>query len=279
MTPQEIALIADLVRRRSGVVVDVDKTYLIESRLAPVARREGFPGISGMIREIADKRDDKLIWATVEAMASTETLFFRDRTPFDQLKTDILPVLARSRQAPIRIWSVGCATGQEPYSLAMLVDEERGGHPGLKVDIFASDLSERCLEKAHAGLYTQFEVQRGLPSRLLIKYFEKTEDAWVLSPNIRQMVRWRRMNLLGDLRPFGQFDVVFCRNVISAFDESTRKAVLDQLALSVAEDGFLVLGLNEAVAGLTQAFRPVPGRRGLYMRSPVGQRAVVGGAA
>jgi chemotaxis protein methyltransferase CheR len=268
MTAQEIALVADLVRRRSGVIVDVDKTYLIESRLAPVARREGFPGISGLIREIAERRDEKLIWTVVEAMASTETLFFRDRTPFDQLRNDILPVLARSRQDPIRIWSVGCATGQEPYSLAMLVDEERGSHAGLKVDIFASDLSERCLEKAHTGLYTHFEVQRGLPSRLLIKYFEKVEDAWVLSPRIRQMVRWRRMNLLADLRAAGQFDVIFCRNVLNAFDESTRAMVLDQLALALSDDGFLILGLNEAVAGVTKAFRPVPGRRGLYIRAP-----------
>jgi len=121
MTPQEIALIADLVRRCSGVIIDTDKTYLIESRLAPVARREGFPGVSGLIREIAERRDEKLIWPVVEAMASTDTLFFRDRTPFDQLRNDILPVLARNRTDAIRIWSVGCATGQEPYSLAMLV--------------------------------------------------------------------------------------------------------------------------------------------------------------
>ena len=268
MTPQEIAFVADLVRRRSGVIVDVDKIYLIESRLSPVARREGFPGVSGLIREIAERRDEKLIWSMVEAMASTETLFFRDRTPFDQLRNDILPVLARSRQDPIRMWSVGCATGQEPYSLAMLIDEERGSHAGLKVDIFATDLSERCLEKAHSGLYTQFEVQRGLPSRLLIKYFEKVDDAWVLSPRIRQMVRWRRMNILGDLRAGGQYDVIFCRNVLSAFDESTRKTVLEQLAQTLTDDGFLMLGLNEAVSGLTQAFRPVPGRRGLYIRNP-----------
>ncbi|HUO22025.1 MAG TPA: protein-glutamate O-methyltransferase CheR [Caulobacteraceae bacterium] len=268
MTAQEIAFIADLVRRRSGVVVDVEKTYLIESRLAPVARREGFPGVSGLIREIAERRDEKLIWPVVEAMASTETLFFRDRTPFDQLRNDILPVLARTRQDPIRVWSVGCATGQEPYSLAMLIDEERSAHAGLRVDLFASDLSERCLEKAHSGLYTQFEVQRGLPSRLLIKYFDKVDDAWVLSPRIRQMVRWRRMNLMSDLKGVGPFDVIFCRNVISAFEDVTRKAVLEQLASTLAPDGFLILGLSEPVLGLTEALRPVPGRRGLYVRTP-----------
>ena len=268
MTPGELAFIADLVRRRSGVIVDIDKTYLIETRLAPVARREGFPGISGLIREIAEKADEKLIWPLVEAMASSDTLFFRDRTPFDQLRNDILPVLSRSRQDPIRIWSVGCATGQEPYSLAMLVDEERGVQPGLKVDLFASDLSERCLEKAHAGLYTQFEVQRGLPSRLLIKYFEKVEDAWVLSPRIRQMVRMQRQNLLTDVKGSGPFDLILCRNVLSAFDSSTARTVLEQIAKTLAPDGFLVMGAYETSAHHTPAFRPVPGLHGLYMRDP-----------
>ena len=268
MTPGELSYITDQNRRHTSEENKTDKTYLIETRLAPVARREGFPGISGLIREIAEKHDEKLIWPVVEAMASSDTLFFRDRTPFDQLRNDILPVLSRSRQDPIRIWSVGCASGQEPYSLAMLVDEERTANANLKVDLFASDLSERCLEKAHAGLYTQFEVQSGLHSRLLIKYFDKIDDAWVLSPRIRQMVRWRRLNLLSDLRAVGQFDVIFCRNVLSSFDDSTRKSVLDHLALALAEDGFLMLGLNEAVGGLTQAFRPVPGRRGHKNRNP-----------
>jgi chemotaxis protein methyltransferase CheR len=264
MTPEEIALIADLVRRRSGVVVDPDKTYLIESRLAPVARREGFASIRELIHDIGDKRADAVIWPVVEAMSSTETQFFRDRAPFEQMRADILPALAASRKDPIRIWSAGCATGQEPYSLAMLAQEA----PGVRVDIFATDLSERCLEKAQAGLYTQFEVQRGLPARLLIKYFDKVEDAWLLSPRLRQMVRFARLNLLSDLRGGGPFDVVFCRYVLSAFDESTRKAVLEQIAATLADDGYLVLGASEAAAVPIPAFRPVAGRRGLYTRDP-----------
>jgi chemotaxis protein methyltransferase CheR len=264
MTPEEIATVADLVRRRSGVVVDPDKTYLIESRLAPVARREGFASIRELIRDIGDKRADALIWPVVEAMSCCETQFFRDRTPFDQMRADVLPALAGRRSEPIRIWSAGCATGQEPYSLAMLAEEQSG----VRVDIFATDLSERCLEKAQAGLYTQFEVQRGLPSRLLIKYFEKVDDAWLLSPRLRQMVRFARLNLLSDLRANGPFDVVFCRNVLSAFDESTRKTVLEQIAATLTDDGYLMLGVGEAASVLTPAFRPVSGRRGLYTRDP-----------
>jgi chemotaxis protein methyltransferase CheR len=268
MTPEEISYIADLVRRRSGVMAPIDKTYVIETRLAPVARREGFTTIGELIKDLQTRRDDVLTWSVVEAMSSTETQFFRDRVPFDQMRDDILPVLAKVRNGAARIWSVGCSTGQEPYSLAMLAEEERGRHPGLKIDILGGDLSERCLEKARSGLYTQFEVQRGLPARLLVKYFDKIDDAWVLSPRIRQAVRLARINLLTDIRGSGPFDVIFCRNVLSAFDESTRKSVLEHLAGVLAEDGYLVLGLNEVPTARTTAFRPVLGRRGLFVRDP-----------
>lgn len=267
MTREEITVLAELVRHRSGVQVDPDKAYLVESRLGPIARREGFSSIRDMIQAIATSRDEKLIWAVVEAMANPETLFFRDRAPFDQFRNDILPVLA-ARNEPVRILSLGCSTGQEPYSLAMLMEEERERFPGLRADILACDLSERCLEKAQSGFYTQFEVQRGLPSRLLIKHFERHEEAWVLSPRLRQQVRWKRVNLMGDLRGLGQFDAIFCRNVLSAFDEPTRKRVLEQVALALPQDGFLMLGMTETVIGVTDAFRPVTGRRGLYVCNP-----------
>jgi chemotaxis protein methyltransferase CheR len=268
MTPEEISTIADLVRRRSGVIVDIDKTYVIETRLAPVARREGFTTISELIIELQQRRDEGLIWAVVESMSSIETQFFRDRTPFAQMRDDILPVLAQVRRSAVRVWSIGCSTGQEPYSLAMLAEEERGRYPGMKVEISGGDLSERCLEKAQSGLYTQFEVQRGLPSRLLVKYFDKVDDAWVLSPRIRQMVSFSRVNLLTDVRGFGPFDVVFCRNVLMAFDDSTRRSVLEQIAGILAEDGYLVLGIEESPPQAANAFRPVAGRPGLFVRDP-----------
>jgi chemotaxis protein methyltransferase CheR len=267
MSPEEILVLTELVRRRSGVVIDPEKAYLVESRLAPVARREGFASIREMILAIASHREERLIWAAVEAMANTETMFFRDRSPFEHFRSDILPVLA-ARGGLIRLCSLGCSTGQEAYSLAMLMEEERDRFPHAKADILACDLSERCLEKAQSGLYTQFEVQRGLPSRLLIKYFERNEETWALSPRMRQQVRWRRVNLMNDLRALGQFDAVFCRNVLSSFDEPTRKRVLEQIALALPEEGFLILGLNETALGITEAFRPVSGRRGLYQRNP-----------
>jgi len=267
MSPEEITVLTELVRRRSGVVVDPDKAYLVESRLAPVARREGFASIREMIHAIAQRREERLIWAAVEAMASSETTFFRDRVAFEQFRNDILPVLARLGR-PIRICSLGCATGQEPYSIAMLIEQERDHLPTLKADILACDLSEACLEKAQSGLYTQFEVQRGLPSRLLIKHFERIDEAWALSPRIRQMVRWRRLNLMNDLRNLGQFDAIFCRNVLSSFSEDVRKRVLEQIALAMPDEGFLMLGVSETVMGVTEAFRPLAEHRGLYRRNP-----------
>jgi chemotaxis protein methyltransferase CheR len=268
MTPGEISVLADLARRRSGVVIDADKTYIIESRLAPIARRQGFTSLSELISDLQQRQDESLIWAAVEALASTETQFFRDRTPFQIIAREVLPALARKGRTTIRAWSAGCATGQEPYSLAMLAEEERGKHGPMTMEIFASDLSERCLEKAMAGVYTQFEVQRGLPSRLLIKYFDKVDEHWVLSSRIRQLVRLQRQNLMTDAKGAGPYDLILCRNVVSAFDPSTARTVLEQLAAALAPDGYLVMGAYETSAHHTPAFRPVPGLRGLYLRDP-----------
>jgi chemotaxis protein methyltransferase CheR len=268
MTPGEISVLADMARRRSGVVIDADKTYVIESRLAPIARRQGFISMSELISDLQQRQDEALIWATVEALSSTETQFFRDRTPFQQIAAEVLPALARKGRDTIKAWSAGCATGQEPYSLAILAEEERGKHGPLGIEIFATDLSERCLEKAIAGIYTQFEVQRGLPSRLLIKYFDKVDDHWVLSSRIRQAVRLQRKNLITETKGSGPFDLVLCRNVVSAFDPATARAVLEQVAGVMAPDGYLVMGAYETSAHHSPAFRAVPGLRGLYMRDP-----------
>ena len=274
MKPADVEVVRDVVLSRSGVVIDPAKTYQIESGLAPLVRREGFASHAELVQAIRTRRDDKLMWQVTEALTSNETCFFRDRAPFDQFRDEILPAMAARRgDRPIRVWSAACSTGQEPYSLAMIVDAERSKLPGLKVELFGSDLSERCLEKAQSGLYTQFEVQRGLPIRLLVRHFERVDEHWALSPRVRQMVRWRRINLLADLRALGQFDVIFCRNVIADLDETVRGRVLEQLAAALPEDGRLVLGLDETVIGVTEALQPVPGRRGLYAPSPGYRRA------
>jgi chemotaxis protein methyltransferase CheR len=265
MRPEDAETVRALVHARSGVVIDPVKTYQIETRLAPLARRAGFASLPELVQAIRTQRDEKLMWAATEALTSGETSFFRDRAPFTQFREEILPELVAKRgERPVRIWSAACATGQEPYSLAMILDDERAKLSGARIELFGSDISERSLEKAQSGLYTQFEVQRGLPIRLLVRHFEKVDEMWGLAPRIRQMVRWRRINLLADLRGLGQFDVIFCRNVISGFDEPTRRRVLDQMARALPVDGRLVLGFDETVSGVTDALTPVAGRRGVY---------------
>jgi len=169
---------------------------------------------------------------------------------------------------PIRVWSAGCSTGQEAYSLAMIAEAGQGLEPGVRIEIYGSDLSERALEKAQAGVYNPFEVQRGLPIRLLVDHFDKVEDTWRLSPRIRQRVRWRRINLAADLSAVGRFDVIFCRNVLCDLDEAVRPRVLEGLAAALPADGFLVLGQEETPLGVTDAFRPITGRDGLFARNP-----------
>jgi chemotaxis protein methyltransferase CheR len=265
MKHEDVETIRALVHARSGVLIDPEKTYQIETGLAPVARRAGFASLSDLVQAIRAQRDERLLWAATEALTSSETSFFRDRIPFQAFREEILPALVAKRgDKPIRIWCAACGTGQEPYSLAMIIDDEQAKLGEARIELFGSDISERALERAQRGLYTQFEVQRGLPIRLLVRHFEKVDDQWGLSPRIRQMVRWRRINLLADLRALGRFDVILCRNVVSSFDEATRPRVLNQLANALEDDGWLMLGADETVGGVTDRLKPIPGRRGFY---------------
>jgi chemotaxis protein methyltransferase CheR len=268
MKPEDVETIRALVHARSGVVIDPEKTYQIETGLAPVARRAGFASLPDLVQAIRAQRDERLLWAATEALTSSETSFFRDRVPFRLFREEVLPALVAQRgDKPVRVWCAAAGTGQEPYSLAMILDDEQAKLAGARVELFASDISERAIEKGQRGLYTQFEVQRGLPIRLLVRHFEKVDDQWALSPRIREMVRWRRINLLADLRPLGRFDIIFCRNVLTSFDEPTRRRVLEQLANALPDDGWLVLGLDETLGGATDRLKPAPGRRGFYAPS------------
>lgn len=271
MKREDLELIVALCRNRAGLKVDPDKTYLIESRLSPLARRDGFGSIPDMLAALRDKREDRLAWSIVEAMTLNETAFYRDQEVFAFLGSEALPKLAQLRAPagkPLRVWSAGSATGQELYSLAMQIDASRGSLGGVQIELYGSDLSERCMEKAQSGLYTQFEVQRGLPIRSLVDYFEKHEDLWMLSPRIRQMARWRRINLLSDLTSLGQFDIILCRNVVSHMDEPAKVRVLEGLAPRLAADGLLVLGAAETASIASAPFAPLAGRPGLYARNP-----------
>lgn len=270
MRPEDYQWLADLCANRAGLRVDPDKTYLIDSRLAPVARREGFSSPDEMLMTLRSKSEERITWALVEAMAVGETSFFRDRAPFDLFRTEVLPALAHIKGPnPVRVWSAACGAGQEVYSLAMVVEDQRGALPtGGRVELFGSDLSERALEKAQSGLYTQFEIQRGLPVHQLVRHFEKADDMWVLSPRIRQMVRWRRINLVAEHSTAGGFDVIFCRYVLGKLTAQARPRLLENLARALSPDGFLFLGEGETAHALSDAFNPVEGRPGLFSRNP-----------
>ena len=274
MKPEDIAFVAEVVRKRSGLILGADKGYLVESRLGPIARQRELASVDALIQTLRTSKDEKLLWAVTDALTTNETFFFRDKSPFDQFRDEVLPALAPKRaDGTLRVWCAACSTGQEPYSLAMLMEDLKGKHPALKLDICASDISDRVLEKARAGIYTQFEVQRGLPITHLVKHFDKADENWQVKAHLRQLIRWRQFNLLDDMRVLGRFDVVYCRNVLIYFDPETKRKVLENIAAVMADDGYLFLGAAETVMGLTDAFQPAPGQRGLYARNPSFKKA------
>ncbi|RAK59789.1 chemotaxis protein CheR [Phenylobacterium hankyongense] len=263
MTARDCEFVASLCAARAGLRVDPARAYLVESRLGPVARREGFGSVAELLQVVRDRGDERQVWAVVEAMVLPETSFFRDRAGLEQLWRETAPEIARRRNgAPVRIWSAGCASGQEVYSLAMLLEE--AGPGALKAELFASDLSERLLEKAQSGLYSQFEVQRGLAARELVRHFEKRDEMFLLSRRVRQHVRWRRVNLIDDFSRLGRFDIVLCRHVLGSLTEPARARVLAGLAGALAPDGVLMLGAGESWDEAPAGLRPVDGLPGAW---------------
>ena len=268
MNSQDFDFVSQLLRKRAGIVLGGDKMYLLESRLAPLARKEGLPSIDDLIQVVRSRRDERLITQLVDVMTTNETFFFRDKTPFDHLKEAVLPVLSQARKGQrIRIWCAACSTGQEPYSVAMMIDQQPALTGGVPVEIVATDISDRCLERGRQGLFTQFEVQRGLPIQMLMHHFTQQDDHWRISERIRSMVTFRKMNLMDPSYTLGKFDVIFCRNVLIYFDGPTKTEVMNRLAQSMNPGAFLMLGAAETVIGLTQAFEGAQDRRGLYKLS------------
>ena len=265
MNPPDYEYLRKLLKDHSGLDLSADKQYLIESRLLPLARKAGLPGIPELVQKMKGGAN-ALVAQVVEAMTTNETFFFRDKVPFDHFRDTIMPELLQSRanRKSIRIWCAAGSTGQEPYSLAMCLKEMGAALAGWRVEILATDLSQEVLEKSKAGIYSQFEVQRGLPIQMLVKYFKQNGELWQINPELRAMIQHRTLNLLHDFSQLGSFDVIFCRNVLIYFDQETKTNIFGRLARIIEPDGFLVLGAAETVVGLTEAFKPVADRRGLY---------------
>ncbi len=270
MNTEDFTLLQGLLKERSGLAISEDKQYLLESRLMPVARKRGMAGLDDLIKAIRTERQEALLQDVTEAMTTNESYFFRDVQPFEQFRNITLPALLEARAGirRIRIWSAACSTGQEPYSIAMVLKEEAAKFPGWRIEIVATDLSRETLEKAKVGMYSQFEVQRGLPIQYLMKYFEQANEMWQIESSVRAMVRYEPFNLLTNLSSLGAFDIIFCRNVLIYFDNETKRRVLDNMSRIMPKDAVLYLGGAETVLGITDRFNPIKGQRGVYALVP-----------
>jgi chemotaxis protein methyltransferase CheR len=280
MTPHNFETIAALLRNGSGLMIGPDKLYLLETRLAPMLRAQRLADLDALAVKLrggatALERD------VIEAMTTNESSFFRDDRPFTHVRTQALPRLHAKRPpgAKLRIWSAAASTGQEAYSIAMMLAEDRGKFGAREVEIVGTDIAREPLARARLGLYSQFEVQRGLPVQMLLKYFKKEEGNWRIADSIRAMASFREWNLLGDLRALGTFDLVFCRNVLIYFDPPTKGRALEAMARQMAPDALLYLGGAETVLGVTDRFAPVPGDRGVYALAGAQAAAPAGLAA
>jgi chemotaxis protein methyltransferase CheR len=258
--------LAELLRSRSGLVIGQDKIYLLETRLAAILKREKLRDLNELAERLRGRGADGVVRDVVEAMTTNESFFFRDDKPFQHFRAQALPRMMAARPAgmPLRIWSAAASSGQEAYSLAMILAESRTVAGDRRIEILGTDLARDQLARARDGLYTQFEVQRGLPVQMLMRYFRREDAGWRISDPLRAMVQWKEWNLLGDLRALGRFDIVFCRNVLIYFDQPTKTRTLEAIAGQMSADGMLYLGGAETVLGITARFAPLPAERGVY---------------
>lgn len=258
----------DLLQSKSGLVLTQEKSYLLESRLGPIVKKWDFGSLDAMTAALQGVPDQTLINDIVEAMTTNETSFFRDTRPFDLLKQTVMPYMkdARAAKKKLRIWCAAASSGQEPYTIAITLKELAAEFPGWDFEIVGTDISNEILVQAREGVYTQFEVQRGMPITLLMKYFTQVEDSkWAVNDEIKQMVKYDYFNLLDPMTSLGQFDIIFCRNVLIYFDEETKGTVLQNMEKQLETDGHLFLGGAETVIGITDRFKPLPDNRGIYV--------------
>ncbi len=259
LSRDDLHYIRTLVRRRSAIELDQDKTYLIETRLDPLAQRMGLASLQNLVTALRAHPDTDLRDQVVEALATHETSFFRDAHPFEALKTVILPTLIakRSRGQSLTVWCAACSSGQEPFSVAMLIREHFPELIGDRLRIIATDFSDAILERARKGFYSWIDVNRGLPAALLAKYFTKQDAGWRIKPEIRGMVEFRQGNLANPWPLLPPLDLVFLRNVLIYFSVDTKKKVLSGIRTVLKPDGYLFLGSSETTMNVDTAFETV----------------------
>lgn len=264
MSPEAFDRLQSLLASRAGFRLTRDRMKLAEHRLGPLARREGYETVEALLSALWAQPIAALGWSVIEALLNPETWFRRDRATFDTFSRELLPALSAARGgAPVRVWSAGCSTGQEAWSLAMAALDA-----GVAIEVLATDLSQRALEKARAGAYTGFEIQRGLKAGTMLAWFDQAEDNWIARPELRAVVRFARANLLDAPDDDPRFDVIFCRHVLGDMEPARRGPVLDNLERRLVDDGCLFLGQGESLEGDSLAFRAVAGRPGLFVKAP-----------
>jgi chemotaxis protein methyltransferase CheR len=268
ISTSEFNYIRNLVRKHSALLLDPGKEYLVESRLEPLVRQEGFPSLRHLVENLRSDPSTELHRKVVEAMMTHETSFFREIRVFDTFRKTILPqILAvRERQRSLHFWCAACSGGQEPYSFAMVLREHFPSLQSWNVKFIASDISREMLERARAGRYSQLEVNRGLPANLLVKYFQKRGAEWEIAPDIRRMVEFREINLIHAWPLLGRMDVIFMRNVLIYLDGEAKKDILSRVARLLGQGGFVLLGAAETTANIDASFEPVSSGGATYFR-------------
>lgn len=268
MTPAELTFMINLLKQRSGLTLTPEKAYLLESRLTPIARQRDMDGLSALVKALQSNPPQDLLTEVTEAMTTNESSFFRDGKPFEHFMKIVMPgVIERAgSRKKINLWSAACSTGQEPYTLAVTWLEEAAKFPGITLEMLGTDLAQKVVDKAIKGQYSQFEVQRGMPIKTLIKYFKPQPDtSWVAGDQLKAMVKFKAANLLDNLTGFGRFDIIFCRNVLIYFDEATKAQVIDRLCNQLELGGYLFLGATEVIMESNKArLELVPETRGIY---------------
>ncbi len=276
ITQSTFEIIATFLHTRAGIVLTESKLYLLESRLNPVLQRHNMLNMNDLAVQLLSRssKTDALAADVIEAMTTNETFFFRDEKPFTHLRTVALPALHAARPAhqPLRIWSAASSSGQEAYSIAMVIADmkELAGRP---VELVGTDLSREQVERANNGLYTHFEVQRGLPVQMLVKHFDREDKSWRVKKQLRDLVSFKEWNLMSDPTRLGKFDIIFCRNVLIYFDQQTKVQVLTRLASQMPADGFLYLGGAETVVGMTTPFSAKVGEVAFRLASSISKEA------
>jgi chemotaxis protein methyltransferase CheR len=279
LSAQEFAYVSDLVRRNSAIVLESGKEYLVEARLLPLARQAGVPTVSEYVSRAQHRPEPDTHAKIVDALTTNETSWFRDGEPFQALTNTVLPDLMPTRSAnrSLRVWSAACSSGQEPYTLAMVMQDFLPA--GWAYEIMATDISQEMLTRAEAGRFSQLEINRGLPAPMLVRHFERDGANWRVTAGLRRTITFKRLNLAASLPPLPQFDVVFLRNVLIYFDVETKRQVLQRVSSLMRPDGWLFLGAAETTIGIDDRFeRVVAGRSSAY-RLRGGRTATTAGIA